>query len=61
VVSYSLQAADESLPNNLHVRRSQHFYMPAIDFTDFDTALGATAPSHLGVVNIVIGLSWPLK
>ena len=61
MVSYALQAADEFLPNDLHVRRSQHFYMPAIDFTDFDTALRATAPSHLWVANIVIGLSWPLK
>src|ERR1700682_2481741 len=43
------------------MRLSQHFYMLAIDFGDFDPALRASTPTHLTVANIVVGLSQPLK
>ena len=35
--------------------------MLAVNFADFDPALGASTPTHLPAANIVIGLSQPFE
>src|SRR6266567_3481663 len=51
----------ELLPQRVHVRFTQYFFVIKLNFVDLHSALAALAPTHLGIIDVIKRLFRPLE